>query len=174
MTMQLIETKTLGAAAASIEFTSIPQTFTDLYLLCSIRTNRVDTVDGGIVRFNDITTGYTGRVLLGTGSSTLGATRTIIGMGGLTGNLATSNTFSNNSIYIPNYTSSNNKSVGVEGVTEHNESAASQGIEAGHWNNSAAINKIAILPEAGTQLLAGSTISLYGITKGSDGIVTTS
>jgi hypothetical protein len=35
--MKLIESKTLGTAASSIEFTSIPQTFTDLVVLVSSR-----------------------------------------------------------------------------------------------------------------------------------------
>jgi hypothetical protein len=61
----------------------------------------------------------------------------------------------------------------VDTVSENNATAAFQRIIAGLNNSTAAITSINFFPSSGN-FVAGSTISLYGITKGSDGIVTTS
>jgi len=66
MTMQLIETKTLLSAAASIEFTSIPQDGTDLLLLVS---TRADGAGDAFIRPNGSTSGLSARRLRGNGST---------------------------------------------------------------------------------------------------------
>ena len=179
MTMTLIETKTLGTAAASIEFTSIPQTYTDLKLIVSGR------ADGGsypgevgwalTIGFNGSTSNFTARILAGNGASVSSATTARI-IGFLTGAAATSNTFGSSSIYIPNYAGSTNKSFSGDAVSENNATTAFQRLCAGLWSNSAAITSIQLDVELGTggNFVAGTTASLYGILKGSDGIVTTS
>jgi len=170
--MKLIESKTLATAAAYIEFTSIPQDGTDLVALISLRTNRSLQGDGFYVRFNGSQTGYTQRRLIGDGASPSSDT----GAASLMANAATatSNTFGNAQFYIPNYTGSRNKSYSNEGASENNATTAYMGLNAGLWSNTAAITSIAFSPEGGTQFEIGSIISLYKITKGSDGIVTTS
>jgi hypothetical protein len=173
--MTLIETKTLGADAASIEFTSIPQDGTDLVLYVSLRTNRASAVaDEGIVDFNGLTTNQTHRTLYGEGSSASSFAESRMYIYGLPSTDATGNTFGNVSIHIPNYSGATNKSSSVDAVTENNATTAIQGLQAFLWSSTAAITSITISPRIGSQLVAGSTISLYKITKGSDGIVTTS
>ena len=176
MTMTLIETKTLGAAAASIEFTSIPQDATDLVLYYSLRSNRAAFLDVLFIRFNGTSSGYTRRQLRGTGSAAASDTGDTaqFNVYGLNGDTSTSNTFSNGAMYVPNYTSSANKSVSIDDVMETNATEAWQGITAGLWSNTNAIDSVSFTMLFGTAFLAGSTVSLYGITKGSDGIVTTS
>jgi hypothetical protein len=173
--MKLIESKTLAATAAAIEFTSIPQTFTDLVLVISGRSDRALTVDGVGIRFNGDTTGgnYGGQRLFGDGSSA-GADTTYLGMPWLTGANATANTFGNATLYIPNYTGSTSKSFSIDGVSENNAAQAYQGIGAGLYTPTTAITEVRIASETANTLQIGSTISLYGILKGSDGIVTTS
>jgi hypothetical protein len=172
--MKLIETITLGTAAASIEFTSIPQIpFTDLVLLVSGRTARANEVDGIALAFNGSSASFTARRLFGAGNGTV-TSDTTNGHPFFSGANSTSNTFGNSSIYIPNYTGSTNKSFSVDGLHENNATLAYQGISAGLWSNTAAITQIAVSSNVASNLIAGSTISLYGITKGSDGIVTTS
>jgi hypothetical protein len=85
----------------------------------------------------------------------------------------TTNTFGNCSIYIPNYAGSTNKSISTDGVSENNATAANQLIGAGLRPSTAAVTSLKIYPEAAS-FIAGSMFSLYKITKGSDGIVTTS
>jgi hypothetical protein len=62
------------------------------------------------------------------------------------------------------------KSFLMDSVTENNATEIRHYIQAGLWNNTAAINRIDIYRAT----IAGSTYSLYGIIKGSDGIVTVS
>jgi hypothetical protein len=179
--MKLIESKTLGTAQASIEFTSIPSTFTDLVFLCSLRSNRTADVQENVrVSFNGSTSGYSERLLYGTGSgaASLSGSGSYFNFAVYSATAgATSNTFNNTMLYIPNYAGSTNKSISTDNVTENNATAAFQSIQAGLWSNTAAINSVAFtvgFAEFATTLQAGSTISLYGILKGSDGIVTTS
>jgi hypothetical protein len=174
--MKLIESKTLGTAQASIEFTSIPQTYTDLVLMCSLRASEDP---GGIanqsyIRFNGTTTNYSERMLRGFNGSVSSNTNASTGFrwNYVNASPSTANTFTNNQIYIPNYAGSTNKSVSIESVVENNSSDNMMNIWAGLWSNTAAITTITFLPDA--NWVAGSTISLYGILKGTDGIVTTS
>ena len=97
--MKLIESKTLATAAASIEFTSIPQDATDLYVLCSLRNTGVGASDTSMeIYFNGLTTNRTSRTLYGNGSSASSFNETIIAFYGLVKSDMTANTFSNSSI----------------------------------------------------------------------------
>lgn len=178
MSLTLIATTTVGAGgASSIDFTSIPQTYTDLYVVYSLRSNRSSGgfSDGALMRFNGSTSAiYTTRTLVGNGSSASSLTDASSTLGiynyiGAVSNTATSNTFGNGSAYIPNYAGSTNKSVSVDAVGENNNTTAYQGIISGIWASTAAITQVNLRPEIGTLYLEGSTASLYGITKGSGG-----
>lgn len=174
MTMTLIQTNSLGADAASIEFTSIPQTFTDLMFLVSTRASTAGTsVEPCLITFNADTSDYTHRTLNGTGSATASASGTsrLVFNAPRTG--TTANTFGNVSVYIPNYAAAINKKYSTDSVTEQDATEAHQTIIAGLWSDTAAITSVLFAPTA-NNFIAGSTISLYGILKGSDGIVTTS
>jgi hypothetical protein len=166
--MKLIETKTLGTAAASIEFTSIPQTFTDLVLKLSIRNDFSDTQAFDLLVNGTQVTSY--RNLVGTGSATASNTNYL---GLAPASNSTSNTFGSNKFYIPNYRSAVSKSISVDSVTENNATAAFQTISAGLSAVTAAITSLRI-DSRSSSFVAGSTISLYGITAGSDGIVVVS
>jgi hypothetical protein len=168
--MKLIESKTLGTAAASIEFTSIPQDGTDLVAFMSLR----GAGDELQLSFNNSTTSFSQRYLRGAGSGGVASFTVTRFLGALTPNTATANTFGNSSLYIPNYSGSTNKSFSLDNVTENNSSVAYQEIGAGLWSDTSAITTITFNLVSGLNLLTGSTISLYKITKGSDGIVTTS
>lgn len=171
--MKLIETKTLTGTAASIEFTSIPQTYTDLLVLVSLRGTTSQIYILTDIFFNGSTTGFSSRGLEGNGSSAVSYTNSTIYINAGNGATSTANTFSNHSIYIPNYAGSTNKSVSVDGVSENNATTAYASIQAGLWANTAAITSIQIKARADS-FVAGSTVSLYGIKSGSDGIVTVS
>lgn len=176
MTMELIQTTTLGTATATIEFTSIPQTFTDLFLFLSMRTNNEPDSNGyGVadIAFNGLTTNRSNRRMVGTGTNALSFSSSEIRVF-VSGNTNTANTFGNANIYIPNYTAAIPKSVSVEHVTENNGITAYQFITAGLYNSTAALTSISFTALSSGLFVANSSISLYGITKGSDGIVTTS
>lgn len=165
----LLERIELNASAASVTFANIPQTgYTDLKISISARTTDTSGVWNGITAsFNgtSVTTNWSGRELYGTGSAAasfnLGTADQNAG-GYLTTASATSSTFSNNDIYIPNYTGSAYKSVSVDSVTENNATAALAIFEANLWSNTAAINSVTLAPKAGS-FVANSTFSLYGL-----------
>jgi hypothetical protein len=172
--MKLIESKTLGTAAAQIEFTSIPQTYTDLVLKMSLRYNGTpgNPQQPTSISFNGSSTSKQSRYLYGQGSSAASLNYSEL-YDWINTTTSTSNTFSNGEIYIPNYTGSTNKSASIDSVVENNATGAWQQIGALLWSNTAAITSIQIAGIA-YNLDVGSTISLYGVLKGSDGIVTTS
>jgi hypothetical protein len=168
MTMQLISTVTVGAGnAAEISFTGIPQTFTDLLLVVSLRNNNNSVVDFAGLKFNTLTTNHSSFALTGTGTAVNRDSRSSFWLP-INGDTSTANIFSNSSIYIFNYTAATSKTISTDGATENQIAQAWQSIIGGLWANTAAINSLALYG-AGTVFLQNSTASLYGITKGSGG-----
>lgn len=168
--MKLIQTISVSTStAASIEFTSIPQTYTDLYLCLSGRSN-VDSVELRIQFNGDTTSNYSGRLLFGNGSSasTQSSSTTYLDPMGSNFSSSSANVFSNTSIYVPNYTGSTKKSVEVNGSIENNATEAYNAIFAGLWNGTAAITSVKLLAQGGSWVQYSSA-SLYGILKGSGG-----
>jgi hypothetical protein len=179
MTMTLIETKTLGTAQAAIEFTSIPQDGTDLVAIMSMRLNVAAVSADLIARFNgDTGNNYAFRRLVGrvtsVDSDTGSGGNDLFLVGVQAGNTSTANTFGNGTLYIPNYTSSNAKTASVDSVSETNGTVSEQSLIASRWTGTAAITSILFRPYFSENILAGSTISLYKITKGSSGGVVVS
>lgn len=178
MTYQLIETKTLGTAAASIEFTSIPQDATDLLFLVSGRTTIADNIGYSTFYVNNNTSNWTVRFLQGNTNAVTTGTTTSVPDFFMSGGNTTANTFGMGQIYIPNYTGSTNKSFSIEFFSENNASvaafAAMQRIVAALWSNTAAITSAQFVANAGSNFAVGTTISLYKITKGSSGGVVVS
>jgi hypothetical protein len=68
VTYTLIQSVTVGSGgAANIEFTLIPQTYTDLLLLCSLDQSSSSVIAD--IRFNGLSTNLSSRLLLGNGSA---------------------------------------------------------------------------------------------------------
>jgi len=160
----LLERTELNASAASVTFANIPQTgYTDLKVVMSTRSADVSNIAFEIsVTFNGNTTGYTAKQLFGDGSAAGSSSPTIRPAGFIVGTTATANTFSNGELYIPNYTSSSNKSYSVDSVTETNATTQYMNLVAGLWSNTAAITTIALAGTSGN-FAANSTFSLYGL-----------
>lgn len=163
-TMTLISSATVGSGgAASIDFTSIPGTYTDLMILYSLR-----AANAGIYADTSITftgaTGSGGKSLysLGTTAGTYSPNGSQNFYGESVGNNATASTFSNGSFYIPNYTSTSNKSLSGDGVGENNGSNSIMVLTAGGYTSSGAITAASITVP-GTTFLQHSTAYLYGI-----------
>jgi hypothetical protein len=166
--MQPIYTQTASGSASSITFNNIPQTFTDLMVVLSGRVPAGD--DSYILQFNsDTASNYSWTRLFGTGSSALSdrgtSTSSILGPA-VTSASFPANTFSNTAGYVPNYVSNNFKQVVWDGVSEANATAATQMLLAGLWRSTSAITSLRIATFFSGTFTAGSTFSLYGITKG--------
>ena len=159
----LLETIALTQSAASVTFDNLPTSgYTDLKIVSSGRTSSASVQGYITAAFNGSTANFSIRGLYGTGSSTGSFTTPSNFVGEVVGDTATASTFSNLEMYIPNYTSSSNKSYSVDGVAENNATFAQSGITAGLWSQTAAITSIAFTPNTGS-FLAGSTFSLYGV-----------
>lgn len=169
MTMTLINTITLGSSASTIDFSSIPATYTDLLLLVSPR-----SATGGnamTLRFNNSSSGYSDKRLSSTGASITATSNYLTDQlicGYASSSAETSFTYGSNSIYIPNYAGSATKSVTIEGTYEKDGNGNYMSIITGAWSNTAAISSITLYIYSGT-FDSNTTASLYGITKGSGG-----
>jgi hypothetical protein len=166
--VQIGSTVTVGSGgAASIDFSSIPSTYTDLVLLTSLRSTRTaNTEDAAKMEFNGVTTGYSYRQLRGTGSAAESYTGTsAFFLQNQNASSSTSSTFTNSSTYIPNYAGSQNKSLSVDSAMENNATSAFTNLVAGLWSNTAAITSIKLTPNVGPLFAEYSTATLYGISK---------
>lgn len=168
-TYQLISSVTVGSGgAATIDFSSIPQTYTDLVLKVSARSSYSNPWVSIGLKFNGAAAGtnFSWKELDGSGSAAASGNGTgDIYAGDFVGSTATANTFSNVEIYIPNYTSSNYKSVSTDSVTENNATTAVAMLGAGLWSNTAAITSLSMRLYSGVAgtISQYSTAYLYGI-----------
>jgi hypothetical protein len=157
-----IASTTVGSGgAASIDFTSIPSTYTDLVVVVSAR--NTSTSGGAInMKFNGSSSNYSNRYVQGNGASASSATYSAAIVGEINLSNSTASTFASNSFYIPNYAGSTNKSVSVDSVTENNATTAYTTLTAGLWSDISAINQITFTPTANS-FAQYSTATLYGI-----------
>ena len=166
-TFELIASSTVGAGgAADITFSSIANTWTDLVLDLSLRSNRASVVDGISIRFNNDTTSgnYSSRRLYGDGSGTNSDVNNCEAMPFADGANATASTWGNAYFYIPNYASTTTyKSISVDGVSETNATTIYAGLAAGLWSSNSAITSIKLTPQIGTLWSQYSTAYLYGV-----------
>lgn len=179
--MKFIQHYELSGNQASIVFSNIPQTYTDLVVFYSLRHTSV-AVDPGAFYFNtDSGPNYNMRLLLGDGSGTGSFSNAnylaeynnwsslfLVPSG------ATANTFGSIKVYISDYSSnSKHKTVSTDCVNANNSSSSFVAMSTGVWKNNSPINAITF--SSSTGLLAQfSSASLYGIKAGSSGGVTVS
>jgi hypothetical protein len=161
-----IASVTVGSGGAStITFSSIPSTYTDLLIMTSLRDSAATVGNAGIrVIFNGSGSGFSTRWIFGTGVTANSTTDSggWIRVGQVPGSLATSNTFSNDCIYVPNYLSSNQKTLLGDSVMENNATESYSTLTAGLWSNTAAITQIELQSNS-TAWVQYSTATLYGI-----------
>ena len=167
-TYSAIQTIVCAGGETSVTFNNIPQNYTDLKIVYSARGLAAATDRGMFVQFNgDTTSSYTYKFLRGDGSSagSGGTTTTFLYWGNFPAASATANTFGNGEFYIPNYTSSNYKSVSSDSVSENNATAGWDTLVAGLWSKTNAITSMLLYPESGN-FAQYSTFTLYGISAG--------
>lgn len=169
-TYTLISSNVLTGSAASVTFSSIPSTYTDLVIQCSVRTNKTTNNDSLLVNINSTTAGYSETDLYGTGSAAQSANGTnLLAFGNLywgyiNSDFSTSNTFSSIEMYFPSYTASQNKPISAISVQEANQTAAYIISSAQLWSNTSAITSLTFAPQAsGKTFNSGSSFYLYGI-----------
>jgi len=149
-----IATTTLGSAAASYTFSSIPSTYTDLVLIYS-GSGSVSTDIG--VQFNgDTGTNYSRTLLYGDGTSAASGRQSSVSAI----NMAYQTTgIQNAKINVMNYANTTTYKTAIS--TEAIPSFAF-GAVVGLWRSTAAITSLTFAASSGTMSI-GTTLSLYGI-----------
>ena len=111
-TMTKLATTTLGSSQSSITFSNIPQGYTDLKIVASIRSDRSGfNASDTKMEFNgDTAANYNSKRLFGDGATAYSDSYSFAYIGINPGATATASTFSNIEIDIPNYSSSVAKS----------------------------------------------------------------
>jgi hypothetical protein len=162
-TFELIQAYTVGSGGqSSIDFTSISSSYTDLCLQVSVRSAGT-SIDNLAIKINTSAANFSGRYVVGNGATASSASVDIGGQIGLVnGTATTSSTFTNVSVYIPNYAGSTNKSYSADAVTENNATTAYALMIAGLWSQTAAINAISVYGQS-ANLAQHSTAYLYGV-----------
>lgn len=160
----LINSTTLGSNTTSdTSFTSIPNTYTDLVLLCSIRKTGGST---GYIRFNsDSATNYSDTYVGNdNGAASSGRdSNSNYGIVLLGDNSYTASTFGNLEIYISNYTSTSSKPFYSYGVAENNSASVNKlFVYANLYRGTSAISSITF-HTLGDTYQSGSSFYLYGI-----------
>jgi hypothetical protein len=159
---------TVGSGgAASIEFTSIPSTYTDLVIKASIRANSADGSApelSTLIKVNGSTAG-SHRFIYGTGSGAFSSNNGSVIWTYTNGSTTTANTFGNLEIYIPNYAGTTAfKSYSVDAAVENNATAGSLTLDAGLVSNNAAITSFGLVANSGS-FVQYSTAYLYGVSN---------
>lgn len=168
MSMTKISTITVGVGGTNtIQFTSIPDSYDDLYIIASTRNS--STLEHVLIGFNGSTSNFTGRYVTGYNTNTASGEYARY-IGNTSTSTYTANTFGITNIYIPNYTSSQYKSISGESSGENNSAVYWTTVFSSNvWSSGSAITSIELTNETGSTILEGSTATLYGITKGSGG-----
>lgn len=167
-TYSLIASNTLTTTAASVTFSSIPASYTDLVLRYTFRTGLAGSnqAQARLVFNGNTATNYS-RTTLGGDGSTPNSNRATSQANfeaeeGSPSAGNTANTFGTTEIYIPNYLVSANKAFGSFAVGENNSTTALMGVRAGLWRVTDAITSITLTANANS-FVSGSSFFLYGI-----------
>ena len=166
-TYTLIETVTVTSGTPNtILFSTIPQTYDDLLIKMSMRTDQsgVYYSDTDITFNSESTRRWNGMYQVN--NSVAGSANNAFNIvGASTAALVSASIFSNVEIYIPDYKSSNDKAIGSTSVQE-NETTGSAGLAcmSNKVVNGTAITSVELDPFNGT-LVTYSSASLYGISK---------
>jgi hypothetical protein len=167
-TYKLIGSLNANAGDTTVfNFTSIPQTYTDLILIASLRSTRgAGNIGDGYARFNGDTGGITFLRTFGDGS---GGRSNDTGVGLINAPVNVANSFAGVCIYIPNYTSSNIKSYSMDAVTVNTSGAnAYAQMLTIQWSGTSAITSIQVRDWSdggANNLVQYSSADLYGILK---------
>lgn len=170
-TYQLISSNVLTSSAASVTFSSIPSTYTDLVIKLSARCTYTGNAYPNYLytRFNsDTGSNYSETLLFGqdsTAYSSRNSNTTFSQMLTENSDASTASTFSNVEFYIPNYLATTTKPFSNFGVAENNATTAYiGGVGASQYRGTSAISSITFSMSAGAgSFLTGSSFYLYGI-----------
>jgi hypothetical protein len=168
-TYTLISSNVLGSSAASVTFSAIPSTYTDLVLRISARSTRVANSNNLDLRINsDSSALYSYTYLYGSGSSAASSRSsadTSLFISTMNAANSTANTFTSAEIYVPSYTASQNKPLGSFGAFENNSATVNEIDANAHlYRSTTAITSLTLYSGLGSfNFESGSSFYLYGV-----------
>lgn len=151
-----IQTTTLGTSAATVTFSSIPPTYTDLVLILQ----EIAGSGTSWLQFNsDTGANYSQTALYGTGSVAASnrSTNNTFGYAG-----QSSSSSSQPLTTVVNIMNYSNSTTYKSWLARGNNASVAVVLRAGLWRNTSAITSITVGQDT-TSYLAGSTFTLYGI-----------
>jgi hypothetical protein len=161
-TYDKIATQTLGSATASVTFSGIPGTYTDLILVASLKQNTTTTITGATTRVNgDAATNYSNVNLYGNGTSAFSNRRTSVDAWFWLIDVPT--TSLTDFIYqFNNYSNTTTFKTMLSRISNASGLVIAQG---GLYRSTSAITSITMAGgDSGADLIStGSTFTLYGI-----------
>jgi len=158
-TYRPIATQTLGSAAATVTFSSIPGAYTDLVLIITPQSSS-GTASVDIQLNGDTGTNYSLTYLYGTGSSAASGRDSNTAIAGGGSAVATANIFLTNTVQIQNYS---NTTTYKTLLMRANNTAGNVLTAVSTWRNTAAITSISLKLATAVNFTTGSTFTLYGI-----------
>ncbi len=162
-TYEKIATTTLGSASATITFSSIPATYTDLKLVL-VSNNSSNNQDGKLTFNNDTATNYSDTHLFGDGSSASSYRETSQAYIALFSIANTgASTFSLCEVDIFSYAGSTFKTT-LSATSNDKNGAGVAARTVGLYRSTSAINRLDLALTAGNYN-TGTTATLYGILK---------
>jgi hypothetical protein len=167
-TYSLMSSNVLSSSTASVTFSAIPATYTDLIAVASIRSDAVSDETALEVTVNGSSSTY-GMTFLraqtAAGSGGLSSFSYILNSFATNGSLSTSNTFGTSEHYFPNYAGNKNKVISAFSVSEGSSTSyPGRAVTAGLWSTTSAITSVTFTPSGAVSgFVSGSSFYLYGI-----------
>lgn len=166
LTYTALASTTVGSGGSpNIQFTNIPQTYTDLVLKVYGRFSFFNGLVSSLaINFNGSNSNWTARLLNGNGSSSVAFVGTNPVVGYLPAALSSGSIFGSSDIYISRYAENYFKSVTTDTVSEDNGTVAWSSITALLWSNTSPVTSITLYDlENSSNFIQNSTAVLYGI-----------
>ena len=159
-TYEPIATQTLGSNAATVTFSSIPATYTDLVIIAQMKNN--GTGSDFLATFNsDSGSNYSRTILGGNGSSTYSARATNASFARF--NYSEPITTDGNTIYKINIFNYSNTTTNKTVINRADRGVTSTVAIVNLWRSTSAINSITFATDLSGNFVSGSIITIYGI-----------
>lgn len=169
--LSLVSSQTLSGSVTTVTFSTIPQGFRHLRLICQIRTDVAAENDGILLRFNGDTAGnydWSRLNIIGTAvTATVARAATSIQVGLGEGANSRASNFSPTLAHIFGYTRTDNEKWVLSQNTAFGDVSADGDLilqeRSGRWRSATAVSSITLLPLTGTNFVSGSRFDLYGV-----------
>lgn len=159
---------------SSITLGAIPTTYNDLYIVASLKTTSGTSGWYDIIwRPNNDSGNYNQRMVYGSGTSYTNLAENSLNTRISSAASSSISVYGSTTIYIADYTSTNPKSVIIDTISENNGAQAFQGVTAGLYSGTSPITSFTVVALS-DNIERYSSITIYGIRRGTSGGVTVS